>query len=235
MAARVTSVHERVRYARTTNRGASNVSSIQAVIWDFGGVISSSPFEAFARFEAERGLPKDFLRTVNATNPHDNAWAKLERSEFTADAFDAAFAIESLALGHEVRGRDVLPLLSGHIRPEMVEALRRIGAKMKTGCITNNFKAMGASPMGSLYKDDIMGLFHHVIESAKAGLRKPDPRIYLMMTDALQVDPSACVYLDDLGINLKPARELGMRTIKVGDARPALDELERHVGFALID
>ena len=211
------------------------MSGIQAVIWDFGGVISSSPFEAFARFEQERGLPKDFLRTVNATNPHENAWARLERSEFDHAAFDEAFARESLALGHEVRGKDVLPLLSGQIRPEMVEALRRVSARLKTGCITNNFKAMAVSPMGGLYKGEIMGLFHHVIESAKAGLRKPDPRIYLMMTDALQVDPSACVYLDDLGINLKPARDLGMRTIKVGDARPAIDALQSLVGFALID
>ena len=211
------------------------MSGIQAVIWDFGGVISSSPFEAFARFEQARGLPKDFLRTVNATNPHENAWARLERSEFDHAAFDEAFARESLALGHEVRGKDVLPLLSGQIRPEMVEALRRVSARLKTGCITNNFKAMAVSPMGGLYKGEIMGLFHHVIESAKAGLRKPDPRIYLMMTDALQVDPSACVYLDDLGINLKPARDLGMRTIKVGDARPAIDALESLVGFALID
>jgi putative hydrolase of the HAD superfamily len=211
------------------------VSGIQAVIWDFGGVISSSPFEAFARFEQARGLPKDFLRTVNATNPHENAWARLERSEFDHAAFDEAFARESLALGHEVRGKDVLPLLSGQIRPEMVEALRRVSARLKTGCITNNFKAMAVSPMGGLYKGEIMGLFHHVIESAKAGLRKPDPRIYLMMTDALQVEPSACVYLDDLGINLKPARDLGMHTIKVGDARPAIDALESLVGFALID
>jgi putative hydrolase of the HAD superfamily len=209
------------------------MSDIQAVIWDFGGVISSSPFEAFARYEAARGLPANFLRTVNATNPHDNAWAKLERSEFGVEAFDEAFAVESRALGHEVRGADVLPLLAGEIRPEMVEALRRIGARMRTGCITNNFTAMGASPMGSLYKAEIMGLFHHVIESAKAGVRKPDPRIYTMMTDALGVDAARCVYLDDLGINLKPARELGMRTIKVGEAAPALAELERHVGFAL--
>jgi putative hydrolase of the HAD superfamily len=209
------------------------MSDIQAVIWDFGGVISSSPFEAFARYEAARGLPANFLRTVNASNPQDNAWAKLERSEFGVEAFDEAFATESRALGHEVRGAEVLPLLAGEIRPEMVEALRRIGARMKTGCITNNFTAMAISPMGGLYKAEIMRLFHHVIESARAGMRKPDPRIYTMMTDALGVEPAHCVYLDDLGINLKPARDLGMRTIKVGDAAPALTELERHVGFAL--
>lgn len=211
------------------------MAQIEAVIWDFGGVISSSPFEAFARYERERGLPKDFLRTVNATNPHDNAWARLERSEFDHAAFDEAFARESRSLGHEVPGRDVLPLLSGQIRPEMVEALRRVSARLKTGCITNNFKSMAVSPMGGLYKGEIMALFHHVIESAKIGLRKPDPRIYLMMTDALKVSPAACVYLDDLGINLKPARELGMQTIKVGDPGPALRELESHLGFALTD
>jgi putative hydrolase of the HAD superfamily len=207
---------------------------VRAVIWDFGGVISSSPFEAFARFEATHGLPADFLRTVNATNPHDNAWARLERSEIDVAAFDEAFAGESRALGHEVRGAHVLPLLAGEIRPEMVEALRRIRERLATGCITNNFTAMrSASPMGGLYKAEIMGLFHHVIESARAGVRKPDPRIYTMMTDALGVDPGHCVYLDDLGVNLKPARELGMRTIKVAAPGPALAELERFVGFAL--
>jgi putative hydrolase of the HAD superfamily len=209
------------------------MNPIHAVIWDFGGVISSSPFEAFARFESERGLPADFLRTVNATNPHENAWARLERSELDVAGFDEAFAIESRALGHEVRGAEVLPLLAGEIRPSMVEALRRIGERMKTGCITNNFTAMERSPMGGLYKAEIMRLFHHVIESAKVGLRKPDPRIYRLMTDTLGVDPARCVYLDDLGINLKPAREMGMATIKVGAPEPALAELERLVGFPL--
>ena len=208
--------------------------AVDAVIWDFGGVISSSPFEAFARFEAARGLPRDFLRTVNATNPHGNAWARLERSELDVDGFDSAFAEESRALGHEVRGADVLPLLAGEIRPAMVEALRRIRARVRTGCITNNFAAMErASPMGGLYKAEIMRLFDHVIESAKVGLRKPDPRIYAMMTEALGVDPARCVYLDDLGINLKPARDMGMRTIKVVDPDAALAELESHLGFAL--
>ncbi len=213
--------------------GGSGSPVIQAVIFDFGGVISSSPFEAFSRYETEKGLPAGLLRKVNATNPHDNAWAKLERSDIGLEAFDEAFAAESRALGHEVPGRDVLPLLSGHIRPEMVEALRRLRARMKIACITNNFKAMSVSPMGALYKQEIMGLFHEIIESAKAGVRKPDPRIYQMMLDRLALPASACIYLDDLGINLKPAREMGMHTIKVGDAAPALDELERLVGFAL--
>ena len=209
------------------------MQAIQAVLWDFGGVISSSPFEAFAQYERERGLPGDFLRTVNATNPHDNAWARLERSEFDHAAFDEAFARESRALGHEVRGSDVLPLLSGRIRPEMVQALHRLREHFRLGCITNNFKSMSASPMGGLYKGEIMALFHHVIESAKVGLRKPDPRIYRMMTDALQVDPAACIYLDDLGINLKPAAHMGMATIKVLSADQAISDLETILGLKL--
>ena len=206
---------------------------IEAVIWDFGGVITSSPFEAFARFEAARGLPKDFIRTINATNHLENAWAKFERAEVDHDRFDVLFREEALAAGHDVRGADVLPLLAGSPRPEMVEALKRIHARMKTGCITNNLPADSRNKMAGMYKAEIMAFFNHVIESAKIGLRKPDPRIYKMMVEALQVDPARCVYLDDLGVNLKPARDMGMKTIKVGDPAIALAELRGHVGFEL--
>ena len=209
------------------------MTTVQAVIWDFGGVVSASPFEAFARYERERGLPRDFLRTVNATNPHDNAWARLERRELTAAEFDAAFAAESAALGRRVPGLDVLALVDGEIRPEMVEALRRIRVRLKTGCITNNFVVDEEGLSVFAGKAQILGLFHHVIESAKVGIRKPDPRIYRMMTDALAVAPERCVYLDDLGVNLKPARALGMRTIKVGAPDEALAELEAILGFEL--
>lgn len=209
------------------------MEKIRAVIWDFGGVFTASPFDAFARFERERGLPKDFLRKVNSANHLDNAWARIERGEIDHTAFDAQFASETRAMGHEVRGADVLPLLVGAIRPEMVEALRRIRVGHKTGCITNNLPSGGNDATASLYKAEIMVLFHHVIESAKIGLRKPDPRIYAMMVATLGVDPTECVYLDDLGINLKPARDMGMKTIKVQDSGPALDELEALVGLQL--
>jgi putative hydrolase of the HAD superfamily len=207
----------------------------EAVIWDFGGVLTSSPFEAFARFEMERGLPADIIRRTNAANHLENAWAKFERAEVNIDAFDQLFAAESLALGAEVRGRDVLPLLAGDLRPEMVEALRRIKATFKTGCITNNLpaNAIGSAGGRTLYIAEVMALFDHVIESAKIGLRKPDPKIYRMMVDALGVDPAACIYLDDLGVNLKPAREMGMTTIKVVSAAQALAELEAATGLAL--
>ena len=97
---------------------------IEAVIWDFGGVITTSPFEAFARFERERGLPADIIRRTNANNHWHNAWARFERAEVDVETFDQLFAAESQALGAEVRGKEVLPLLAGDLRPEMVEALR---------------------------------------------------------------------------------------------------------------
>jgi putative hydrolase of the HAD superfamily len=208
---------------------------IEAVIWDFGGVLTTSPFEAFARFEKERGFPVDIIRRTNAANHLENAWAKFERAEIDVEAFDKLFAEESRVLGAEVRGKEVLPLLQGDLRPEMVEALKRVKAQCKTGCITNNLpaNAIGSTSGRSLYVAEVMALFDHIIESAKIGLRKPDPRIYKMMIDALKVDPKKCVYLDDLGVNLKPAREMGMTTIKVVSAPQALAELEAATGMKL--
>ncbi|NWG46955.1 MAG: HAD-IA family hydrolase [Alphaproteobacteria bacterium] len=212
--------------------------SIEAVLWDFGGVFTTSPFEAFNRYEAERGLPHDFIRSVNARDPDTNAWSLFERSKCTAAEFDSLFAEESERLGHRVPGRDVIALLSGEVRPRMVTALRRCKARFKVGCITNNV-ASGEGPgmAGTSEKAraiaEIMGLFDHIIESSKAGVRKPDPRIYAMMCEALEVAPQACVYLDDLGINCKPAAEMGMRAIKVTHPDRAIAALEDLVGFPL--
>ncbi|QQN64163.1 HAD-IA family hydrolase [Bradyrhizobium diazoefficiens] len=209
--------------------------AIEAVVFDFGGVLTNSPFEAFARFETERGLPVDIIRRTNAANHLENAWARFERAEVDIETFDKLFAAESLALGAEVRGREVLPLLQGDLRPEMVEALKRIKAQFKTGCITNNLpaNAIGSMTGRSLYIAEVMVLFDHVIESAKIGLRKPDPRIYQLMVETLKVDPRNCVYLDDLGVNLKPAREMGMTTIKVTSGAQAIAELEAVTGMKL--
>jgi putative hydrolase of the HAD superfamily len=206
---------------------------IQAVIWDFGGVISSSPFDAFGRFEVERGLPPGFLRGVNANNHLDNAWARFERNAIDLQGFDQAFADECAALGQAVRGREVIDLLGGTIRPAMVEALRRLRPRLKIGLITNNVASPDSAGLHPAGRDAVMALFHTVIESAKAGVRKPDPAIYRMMSAALGVAPQNTVFLDDLGVNLKPARLLGMHTIKVGDPDLALQQLEALVGFAL--
>jgi len=212
---------------------------IAAVIFDFGGVITASPFEAFNRLEEERGLPRDLIRRINAADPDGNAWALLERAEIDRAAFDERFAAEARAQGHDLRGADVLAVLAGVIRPGMVAALDTIRARgLKLGCITNNVPggsgpAMARDAASESRYAAIFARFDHVIESSKAGVRKPDPRIYTMMCDALAVAPAECVYLDDLGINCKPAAALGMTAIKVMGEAQALADLSRALGFDL--
>ncbi|MCZ8172262.1 MAG: HAD-IA family hydrolase [Brevundimonas sp.] len=206
-------------------------SQYAAVIFDFGGVITASPFEAFNRLEAERGLPQDFIRQVNATNPDSNAWALFERAEIDATRFDALFAAEAEALGHALDGASVLAVLSGSIRPTMVTALdllKREGYRL--ACITTTVPAghgagMARSGDAKDAYEQVFARFEHVIESSKAGVRKPDPRIYLMMCEHLGLEPAQCVYLDDLGINCKPAAQLGMVAIKVVSGEQALSDL----------
>lgn len=211
----------------------------RAVLWDFGGVITTSPFEAFNRFEREHNLPLDLIRSINATNPETNAWARLESNQISVAEFDEAFSIEALAKGHEVRGQQVLALLSGDLRPNMVTALKAIKSRFKSGCITNNVKntgegpGMARTPERAGHFAAVMELFDVVIESSKVGIRKPDPRIYQIACDELGIEPSQAVFLDDLGINLKPARALGMTTIKVLNAEQALSELSNHLDMDL--
>ena len=218
----------------------SHAKTPRAVLWDFGGVILSSPFEAFNRYEAEAGLPRDFIRGLNARNGDANAWARMERNEVSLEEFVALFQDEARQQGHDIDGWRVLRALSGDIRPQMVEALRRCKAAFRVACITNNMKhgdgpGMARTPDKARAVAEIMTLFEHVVESSKVGLRKPDPRIYQHACALLGVSPDECVYLDDLGINLKPARALGMRTIKVGDPATAIDELQAIVGIPLRD
>jgi putative hydrolase of the HAD superfamily len=201
------------------------------VIFDFGGVITSSPFEAFNHMEVERGLPLDFVRRVNSANPDSNAWARFERAEINVAEFDRLFASEAQALGQTLDGASVIACLSGDIRPAMVLALDQLKvAGFTLGCITNNVSAgKGAGMAGSIEKaaaiEAIMARFDYVIESSKAGVRKPDPRIYQMMCAALNVEPAQCIYLDDLGINCKPAAALGMAAIKVTSGEQAIIDL----------
>ncbi len=214
--------------------------AVEAVIWDFGGVFTSSPFEAFNRYETEKGLPKDLIRKVNSTNPDHNAWALFERNEIDGAGFDKLFLEESTALGHPVPGREVLPLLSGQLRPRMVAALKACKEHFKVGCITNNVVSEHSPGQDSSQRmagamGQVMPLFDAIIESSKAGVRKPDPKIYRMMCELLAVDPANCVYLDDLGINCKPAAQLGMRAIKVVDVDQTLAELSAATGLIFDD
>ena len=210
--------------------------AIEAVIWDFGGVFTSSPFEAFNRLEAQIGAPKDHIRRVNATNHHENAWALFERNDIDAARFDQLFLEESTALGFPIRGADVLPKLSGELRPRMVEALKACKQHYKVGCITNNVVSMHSPGQNEVQQaagamGQVMPYFDAIIESSKAGVRKPDPKIYQMMCDLLDVKPEACIYLDDLGINCKPAAQLGMKAIKVIDVDQTLGELSALTGL----
>lgn len=204
---------------------------VRAVLFDLGGVVFDSPLDGFTRYEREVGLPANFLRTLNATNSDANAWARLERGELDRDAFVTAFEAEALAAGQRVSGLRVLESLKGEVRRPMLEALRRLkAAGIPTAAVTNNI-----APMATAERDvsELLGLFTVVVESSVVGVRKPEEAFYRIALDALGVDARQCVYLDDLGVNLKPARAMGMTTIKVFDAETALVELERHVGIPL--
>jgi putative hydrolase of the HAD superfamily len=213
-------------------------SAIRAVLWDFGGVMTESPFLAFRRFEAERGLPADFLRGINARNHDHNAWARFERSELSPNQFDEVFAAETRAAGHEVRGLDVIDLLYGEVRPTMVAALRACKTHFINACVTNNVRA---GPGRGFERDlgragewkGIFDLFDVVIESSKIGVRKPEIRFFERACEQLGIAASQAVYLDDLGANLKPARTMGMHTIKVEDPAIAIAELESVLGISL--
>ncbi len=203
---------------------------IKAILWDFGGVLTTSPFEAFARFEREQGLPADFIRRVNSTNPDSNAWAKFERSEVTMDEFDKLFETESGALGHAIPGTEIIKLLAGDVRPNMVNALKLCGEQYNCTCLTNNVAAgngpgMTRDATARAEVEKVMTLFRQVIASSKIGLRRPDPRIYEYACEQMDVAPEEVVYLDDLGINLKPAAAMGMKTIKVVGEAQALKDL----------
>jgi putative hydrolase of the HAD superfamily len=219
--------------------------SIRAVVFDLGGVVLTSPFEAFARYEAEAGLPPGAIRRINATDPDTNAWARLERGEVDLAGFVRLFEAEAAAAGHRLDGYAVLGGLRGELRPEMVEALRRCHEQLATALLTNNFApgdprgaddgAPTAAPHAPGRFAEVLPHFDVIVESSQVGLRKPDPAIYELVCDKLGVAPDEAVFLDDLGVNLKPARALGMTTIKVVDPHEALRELEAVVGFPLVD
>ena len=202
---------------------------IKAVLFDVGGVIITSPFEAFSRYEGDAGLPDGFIRTLNSTNPDTNAWAHLERGDVSFDEFCELFESEAKAAGGELKARDVMELLAGEVRPAMLEAVRRCHDRLKTAMVTNNWRAEDEG--GRL--ESLLPLFDVVIESSKAGVRKPEPRFYEMACEQLEIEPAEAVFLDDLGVNLKPARAMGMTTIKVTDPDGAIAELEAVVGFPL--
>jgi putative hydrolase of the HAD superfamily len=209
---------------------------VSAVVFDLGGVITESPLHAFTAYETEAGLPEGLIRRLNSTNPDTNAWARYERNELDVAGFSAAFEAEALAAGHAVDAARVLEALRGELRPEMVAAVRKLkDAGLPLGLLSNNVAPMERT--GAL--GELLGLFDAIVESSVEGVRKPEPEIYrralARLSDAVgrPIAAADCAYLDDLGINLKPARELGFRTIKVVEPAAALAELSELVGFPL--
>lgn len=200
----------------------------RAVLFDFGGVIVSSPFESFNHYEREHGLPNNFIRSINSLDPHENAWARLERSEISYLEFDELFAVESENCGYRVSGADVLGLLAGEIRPDMVQALDVLKSSgFIIACLTNNVVSTQSSRPTKREEmlKEVLSRFDAVIESSRIGVRKPEPRFYEIACQTINVKPTECVFLDDLGINLKPAAAMGMATIKVTTSKQALGEL----------
>ena len=213
-------------------------SSIRAVLWDFGGVFTTSPFTAFTLYEKTNGLPKDFIRSVNAHNSNTNAWAMMERNEVTHEEFCYLFEAETRAAGHAINGGDLLPLLSGEIQLEMVAALKIVAKSHKTACLTNNMQtghgpAMSQNPSKAKHISQIMEIFGWIIESSQIGVRKPERKFYELACEKLEIQPNEAVFLDDLGVNLKPARAMGMTTIKVVGPDQAIADLEAVLGISL--
>ncbi len=203
------------------------------MLFDFGGVITTSPFDAFRRFERHCGLPNGFLQKINRTDPDNNAWARFERGELSAAAFDEQFASESRAAGHEIRGLEVVELVYGAVRPRMTEAVERCRGRFITACLTNNFQYDQQDGMRQIQWNSALSLFDEVIESSKVGVRKPETAFFELACARVSIEPHEAVFLDDLGANLKPARAMGMHTIKVGHPDVALDELSSMLGIKL--
>jgi putative hydrolase of the HAD superfamily len=215
------------------------VSRVHAVLFDLGGVLTESPMDSFAAYEAAAGLPAGLIRRLNATDPDTNAWARFERGELDVAGFTTAFEDEARTAGHPVDAARVLDALrSPALRPAMVDAVRRLrAAGLPLGLVSNNVRPMERT--GAL--GQLLALFDVVVESSVEGIRKPEPEIYrralTRLADAVgePIAPTDCAYLDDLGINLKPARALGMHTVKVVDPDQALDELAALTGVPLRD
>jgi putative hydrolase of the HAD superfamily len=205
---------------------------IRAVLFDFGGVILSSPFDAFTKYEQRNGLPDGLIRRINQTNPDTNAWAQFERGTLTPAGFADVFEAEGRKLGYSVEGRKVLACIEGDVRPEMVQAVGRVSdLGLATACLTNNVRSWETAPQ---HIREIMELFDHIVESSALGVRKPELKFYEHALELLAIDAAEAVFLDDLGVNLKPARTMGMTTIKVLSPTQALDDLGAVLGVALM-
>ena len=206
--------------------------NLSAAIFDIGGVLTVSPVQRIIAFCREHGIPDDVRHQVFA--PHDGLWARFERSELSPEEFAAYFDRAIRPTGTTATGAGFMQWFFQGFepRPEMIAVVEHLRGKVRLGSITNNV-ARDEPPQMRTAGLDIHGLFDVIIESSIVGIRKPDPRIYQMACEHLGVEPHEAVFLDDLGVNLKAARALGMTTIKVDESHRAIDELEEALGIPL--
>jgi putative hydrolase of the HAD superfamily len=201
---------------------------IRAVIFDLGGVVMDSPLHAIARYERDHGIAHNAINHAIVAIGETGAWSRLERGEFEMEEFFGPFERDCASQGLTVDGRRMMEYIAqaSQPRPRMLAAVSLIQKKgLGVAALTNNWKSDGENPLRAR--------FPVFIESSVVGWRKPDTRIYELACERLGVRPDQAAFLDDIGRNLKPARTMGMTTIKVDDPDVALDELERVLGFAL--
>jgi putative hydrolase of the HAD superfamily len=183
-----------------------------AVIFDLGGVVFESPVASLRKLEHEHGMPTNLL---NKHIAQSEAWSRMERGLITATQFAASYDAELAAATtnkalRAVSGETVIATIMSSTsvpRPSYVEAIRSLRTMgVKTAALTNNFQP----PAGQKEASAVDSVFDVMVESSVVGLRKPDPRIYLLVCDKLGVRPDQCVFLDDIGANLKSAKQVGM-------------------------
>ena len=209
---------------------------VEAVVFDFGGVFTTSPFAALmAAAEAQALDPMTMVGVMFGPYDQDtdHPWHQLERGEITLD--DATAGIVELAAAEGVadfQPMEMLMALGGSVvRTEVVEFCRDVKSRgFRTGLLTNNAREFEEFWVPLLPLDE---LFDDVVDSSAVGLRKPDARIYELSLDRLGVDAPAAVFVDDAPGNVLGAQAVGMRAVLIGtepaDVAVALAELESHL------
>ena len=206
---------------------------IKTIIFDFGGVITNSPIEGFKNLEKTHGYSKGLITGINMNNPDNNAWARSERGEIEIDTFLSQFEQEALEIGHDINADEILIQLYGSPRPIMIKKIISLSKsnKYKLICLTNVLKGIKKFMPKEREEvvNNIMSYFDKIYESYKIGMRKPEARIYEYIIKDLEINPKETVFLDDLGMNLKTARQLGINTIKVVDPIEAIKTLDQFI------
>ena len=205
--------------------------TIKTIIFDFGGVITNSPIEGFKLLEEKHGYNKGLITNINMNNPDDNAWAKSERGEIDIYTFLEEFEKEALEIGQKIDAREILQQLYGSMRDNMINKIKLLSdsKKYKLICLTNVLKGVDIfTPKERVSAvNQVMTYFDIIYESYKLNMRKPETRIYQYILNEINIKPEETVFLDDLGMNLKPARQLGINTIKVINSKDAINELDQ--------